>query len=144
MEQEAIEQWKAGARSDAMNRKEPDVVQSLQQQERERLLQNPPQPETPPERPTIHWTELAEATPGSRIATEWNFYRKQVGRLLAQGHEGKWLLIKGEEIIGIWGTEQQAKALQTQRFLMQDVLLKQICEREPIIRGGGYHRAWRS
>jgi len=128
----------------AMKQKELDLVQWLQQEERERLLQNPPRPQPPPERPTIHWTELAEATPGSRIATEWNFYRKQVGRLLAEGHEGRWVLIKGEEIIGIWDTEKEADQVRVQRYLMQDVLLMQILEREPILRGGGYHRLWHS
>lgn len=127
-----------------MKQKELDLVQWLQQEERERLLQNPPRPQPPLERPTIHWTELAEATPGSRIATEWNFYRKQVGRLLAEGHEGRWVLIKGEEIIGIWDTEKEADQVRVQRFLMQDVLLMQVLEREPILRGGRYHRLWHS
>ena len=100
-----------------MNQKEFEVVQWLQQRERERLLQNPPKPQSSPQRPTIHWTELAEATPGSRIATEWNFYRRQVGRLLAEGHEGKWVLVKGEEIVGIWDTQKEADQVRAQRFL---------------------------
>jgi hypothetical protein len=126
-----------------MNSKEPDAVQWLQQQERERLVRNPPPFKPPPQQPTIHWSELAEAPSGSRIATEWNFYRNQVGRLLNEKQEGRWLLIKGEQIIGIWDTEQEAEDVRRQRFPMQDVLMKQICEREPILRIG-YHRAWPS
>jgi len=121
-----------------MDQREADVIQRLQQLEREQLLRNPPVPKPDPERPTIHWTELAELSPGGRIAREWNFYRQQARRLLAEGHEGKWVLIKGEEIIGIWHTEQEADEVRLQRFPTQDVLLKQICEWEPIIRGGGY------
>jgi hypothetical protein len=127
-----------------MTEKERDLAQCLQEEEREWLLKNPVPIKPLPERLTMHWTELPEAAPGSRIATEWNFYRKQISRLLAEGHEGRWVLIKGEEIIGIWDTEKEADEVRLQRFLMQDVLLKQICTREPILRGGGYHRAWRS
>jgi hypothetical protein len=127
-----------------MNQKEADLAQLLQQQEREWLLRNPPKPLPPLEHPTIHWTELQEVPSGSRIATEWNFFLKQIGRLLAEGQAGKWLLIKGEEIIGIWGTEQEAHEVRIQQYPLEDVLLKQICEREPILRGPGYYRVWRS
>src|SRR5205814_1647250 len=85
-------------------------------------------------RRTIHWTELPEDTSGGPLATEANFYRCEVGRLLAEGHEGKWVLIKGEEIIGIWDTRQEAFAVADGRFLLQQVLVKQILEWEPLIR----------
>lgn len=38
--------------------------------------------------------------PGSPIETEWNFYRRQRERLIAEGHEGRHVLIKGEEVLG--------------------------------------------
>ena len=123
-----------------MNPKELAAVQGLQQQEREQLLKNLPPPNPEPERPTMHWTELAEVTPGSRIATEWNFYRNQVGRLLAEGQEGRWVLIKGEEIIGMWDTEKEADQVRVQRFLKQDVLIHQVLTREPVLRGPTYFR----
>jgi len=43
----------------------------------------------PPQRQTIHYTELPEDASESPIAREWNFYRREAGRLLAEGHEGK-------------------------------------------------------
>ena len=82
--------------------------------------------------------------PGSPITTEWNFYRGIVARLLAEGQEGKWVLIKGEQIIGTWGTEEEADRARVERFLLQPVLLKQVLTREPILRGGGYLRQWPS
>lgn len=121
-----------------------DLAQWLQQQERERLLRNPRVPLPPREPPTIHWTELPEANPGSGIAAEWNLYRQQVGRLLQEGHEGRWILIKGEEIIGIWETEEEADEVRLQRFPMQDVLLRQILERERVLRGPMVFRVWGS
>src|SRR5262249_24960502 len=86
------------------------------------------------ERRTIHWTELPEDTSGGPLAAEANFYRREVGRLLAEGHEGKWVLIKGEAIIGIWDTREEAFAAASNRFFRQAVLVKQIIEREPLLR----------
>jgi hypothetical protein len=106
------------------------------------MVPRPPQP--PTELPTIHYTELPEARPDHLLGTEWNFYRGQVGDFLAKGLEGRWVIIKGEEIIGIWDTKQEAEAVRTQRFPSQKVLMRQILEREPILRGGGYDRRWRS
>lgn len=126
-----------------MNQQALDLANWVAQEERNRLLRNPPAPQPMPERPTIHWTELKEDTSGGRISKEWNFYLKQVGRLLADGHEGHWVLIKGDELIGVWNTEKEAQEVRTQKFLMQDVLLRQILEREPLLRGGGFLRLWR-
>jgi hypothetical protein len=95
------------------------------------------------EQPTIHYTQLSDGPPDSPIATEWNFYRRMIGQLLAEGHEGKWLLIKGEKIVGIWDTEAEADAVRRERFLMQAVLMKKILTREPILRIG-YNRLCRS
>src|SRR5258705_169396 len=53
---------------------------------------------------TIPYTELAAAEPGSPLAVEWEFYRREVGRLLAEGNEGRFVLIKGEAVIGLFDT----------------------------------------
>ena len=57
-----------------------------------------------------------------------------VGRLLIEGHDNRWLLIKGEEIIGIWDTREEAFAVASERFFRQAVLVKQILEWEPLLR----------
>jgi hypothetical protein len=98
----------------------PEEVRRLEAVERQRLLSRPTS-NVVVERPTIHWSELPAAEPGSRAATEWNFYRNQVGQLLADGHQGRWVLIKGAEIVGIWDTQKQANEVRAKRFLMQDV-----------------------
>jgi hypothetical protein len=82
----------------------------------------------------MHWTELKEDTSGGPLATEANFYRREIGRLLAEGYDNRWLIIKGEEIIGIWDTREEAFAAATERFFRQPVLVKQILEWEPLIR----------
>src|SRR5947209_19608520 len=45
---------------------------------------------------TISYTELPAPQPHSQLYREWNFYRREVGRLPAEGHEGRFILIKGE------------------------------------------------
>jgi hypothetical protein len=90
---------------------------------------------------TIPHTELPEDK-DSPIAVEWNLYRREVGRLLAEGHEGKWVLIKGSEIIGIWDSREEAKAVTLERYLLQPVLLRQILGREPLVRGPAHLRPW--
>jgi hypothetical protein len=86
------------------------------------------------EPPAIHYTELAGGRADSPIAKEWDFYRRAAGRLLAEGHENRWVLIKGEEIIGVWDTENEARAVALQKYLMKPCLIHQIRSREPVLR----------
>ncbi|MBL8794432.1 MAG: hypothetical protein JNM56_11040 [Planctomycetia bacterium] len=127
-----------------MNETSLDVAKLLQEQERQWLLRNPPPPRPLPEPPTIHWTKLARADARSQLATEWNYYLTQVARLLAEGHEGRWVLIVREEVVGVYDTYPAAYRIYNERFAGKPVLLHQVLEREPILRGGGYHRQWRA
>src|SRR5438552_1808552 len=54
----------------------------------------------PPE--TIHFTQLPDDPPDSPLHREWNTYRREIARLLAEGNEGRHILIKDEHIVGIW------------------------------------------
>jgi len=83
---------------------------------------------------TIPYTELPDAKPDSPLYHEWNYYRREVGRLLAEGHEGRFILIKGQVVIGLWDTRAAAKAVAVQRYLMQPCLIQQIRSREPLVR----------
>jgi hypothetical protein len=82
----------------------------------------------------IHYSELAPAAPGNPLAVEWETYRRQVGRLIEEGHEGKWVLIKGEEIVGLFDTQEQALAAGSERFLLQPKLIHRVLTREPVRR----------
>ena len=113
-----------------------DLVRRLSREEAERIRPAPPASSRPPERATIPFTQLPDGPPGSPITTEWNFYRRIIAGLLAAGHEGKWLLIKNEELVGIWDTEAEANAVRLERYLRQPVLMKQILAQEPILRIG--------
>jgi hypothetical protein len=126
-----------------MNDAAKDSVWRWHEDEMERIRACPPEPAEPPKRPTIPYTHLPPAPPDSPLRTEWDFYRGIIERLLAEGQEGKWLLIKNEEVVGIWDTEAEANAIRLERFLMQPVLLKQILPREPVL-GIGYNRLCRN
>jgi len=120
-----------------------DLIVRLHREEGERVRREGALP-LPPSCPrTLHYSELPEAAPDNQLSEEWNFYRRIIGRLLAEGHEGKWLLIKKEEIVGIWDTEADANTVRLERFLMQPVLMKQILAQEPLLRIG-YNRLCRS
>jgi hypothetical protein len=84
---------------------------------------------------TIHWSELPPAEPGSPCATEWETFRREVGRLLAEGHEGKFALIKGNEIVGIYDTWEAGQEAGLERYLLDAHLIQPILTREPILRG---------
>jgi hypothetical protein len=113
----------------------------VEQVHREAIEQGRVEPVQPYERPTIHYTELPAPQPDSQLFQEWNFYRREVERLLAEGQEGRFLLIKGENIIGIWDTEEEAEAVALQNYLMQPCLIHQVRSREPLVRMSA--RFWR-
>lgn len=93
---------------------------------------------------TIHYTELTEANPDEVLGQEWNTYRRELGRLLADGHEGKFILIKGETILGIFEREEAAVGEGYHKFLRQGFFVHQIREKEPILRVRGLNLPWPS
>ena len=80
-----------------------------------------------------HWTELAEDKSDWPYAAEWNYYRRLVGRLVTEGQTGRWVVIKGESLVGFWDTLAEAETAALERSL-QPVLLKRVLEWEPVIR----------
>jgi hypothetical protein len=122
------------------------LLEEVEQKHLLAALARPPQPAWPPPgaRPTIHYTELPEAKADNESARNWNFYRREVGRLLAEGHEGKWLLIHDERIVGMWDTADEVERVRVERFLMRTILIHQIRERDPVYRCGALFRRCRS
>jgi hypothetical protein len=88
----------------------------------------------------LHHSKLPAEDIGSPIASEWEVYRREVGRLLGEGHEGKWVLIKGKEVIGIFDSWDHAREEGVKRFLLQPMLVKQVLTWEPILNVRGYNR----
>jgi hypothetical protein len=85
---------------------------------------------------TIHYTELPPAKQGEPLSVEWELYRHEVGGWLAEGHEGRWVLIKEEVVIGFFDTREAAMEEANKRYLIprQPFMVRQILTRERIIR----------
>jgi hypothetical protein len=80
----------------------------------------------------IPFTELPPAEPGSQIAEEWDTYRREVGRLLAEDNEGRFVLIKGGQIIGLFDECDEAEVVGARLFLLGPYLIQQIRRLEPL------------
>jgi hypothetical protein len=114
-----------------MNEDGHDLVKRMHREAVERARELP----LPPiERPTIHYTELPEAKPGDVFYKEWNTYRREVGRLLSEGHEGHFALIKDETIVGIYDNWEAARGAGFQQFRLEPFLVQRILTREPLLR----------
>src|SRR2546421_471867 len=83
---------------------------------------------------------LGDAPPGSPIKTEWDHFRPERPRLQAEGHEGRWLLVYGEEIVGLFDSFREARSVGTRRYGLGPMLVQQILRRYPTIRTGSYRR----
>lgn len=83
---------------------------------------------------TIHHTQLHDLPPEDALQREWNTYRRELPRLLAEGHEGKVALIKGEEVVSLWPTWNEALAEGGRLYLLEPFLIKPIHEYEPLLR----------
>ena len=60
-------------------------------------------------------------------------YRREVLRLVAEGHQGKYVLIQGNQVDSVWDTQDDALRAGYDRFgLEMRFLVKQIVEVEKI------------
>lgn len=93
-----------------------------------------------PEIKTIHYSNLPETPINHALCREWNTYRSEVARLLANGNEGQWVLIKEQSIIGVF--HSMAEAESKVEKLEWPFLIRRIVEHEPVLRIRGYSLPW--
>jgi hypothetical protein len=53
---------------------------------------------------TVPYTDLPPLPPDTPFFTEWEALRRAMPRLLAEGHDGHYALIRGDEVIGAYET----------------------------------------
>lgn len=82
----------------------------------------------------VPYTELADMVADSPLVPEWNAYRREVGRLLAEGHEGKFALVKGGEVIGLYASDEAAMRAGFAQFGRTDFLVHKVQREEPVLR----------
>jgi hypothetical protein len=78
--------------------------------------------------------------PDSPIRREAQTFRRELPRLLAERHAGKWALVKGDEIIGLFETFDEGYRVGRGRFLLQPFIVQPVSERQPLIRTTAYLR----
>src|SRR5580700_8058454 len=86
-----------------MSEDDPELARQLEDLEREhlrKLLAPEPSPRQLP--------DLPDAEPGSPIAEEWALFRREVPRLLSEGLQGKYALVKAGKPITVWDTLHDA------------------------------------
>jgi hypothetical protein len=118
-----------------MSKTGDELVYRMHREAAERLHD---QPLPPVKRQTIPYTQLAEAKPGDYFFLEWNTYRREVGQLLAEGHEGKWVLIKDQTVVGLYDPMDAARAEGRKRFSRDRFLVEQVQAERPVYRIRGY------
>ena len=110
-----------------------DLIHRLALEELERVRNLPPPPPKPPRRTSVHYTELTEDHSNDPAAPGWNVYVREVGRLIAEGNEGKWVVIAEGRLIGVYETKQEATGVTAGRKFAWPCTLKQVREHEPLV-----------
>ena len=91
----------------------------------------------PPKPLMFDWSKYDPATtPGATmLVDEMVTYRDRLEELLE--NEGKFVLIKGREVVGIYETREEAIHQAVERFRDAPVFIKRIARKEPMIQFGG-------
>src|SRR5438094_10285553 len=79
-------------------------------------------------RRTIHYTQLKDLPPDNALCREWNTYRRELPRLLQEGHEGKVALVKGDDIVLICENWDEAVKEGYRRYHLESFMAKPIHE----------------
>jgi hypothetical protein len=89
--------------------------------------------------PYIHYLALEDLPPDHPLATEWATYKREAGRLLAEGHQGKYALVKGNQVVSLWDTWGDAVQAGFERFGLGGFMVHQVQYWERILRVGRYY-----
>jgi hypothetical protein len=77
---------------------------------------------------------------GSPLGTEWNTFRRELPRLLQEGHQNRYALIQGETVAAVWGTLHDATQAGYQRFGLTPFLVQKVVLSERPLRAGWLRR----
>ncbi len=84
--------------------------------------------------PPIHYTQLPPPPADSKNHREIQTFHRELPRLLAEGHEGKWALIKGDEVIGLYATFDEGCRAGWDRYDVQQFMVQPVREWQPVVR----------
>jgi len=67
----------------------------------------------------------------TRLAQELETYNRLKPQFLEE-HEGEYVLLKTEQVIGFWKTKEEAMAAAHERFPLQSFMVRQVLREEPV------------
>jgi len=74
------------------------------------------------------------------LAQEWKTFKREIGRLLMEGHNGRHALIKADQVLSVWDTFDDAYQAGCDRFGLGVFMVQEIQPVERPIRIGYYLR----
>jgi hypothetical protein len=74
--------------------------------------------------------DLPDLPEDNPLAREWKAYKREIIRLLGEGHVGRHALIKGDTVLSIWDTSYDAYQAGRIQFGLDTFMVQEI---EPII-----------
>jgi hypothetical protein len=77
---------------------------------------------------------MAEPSADSPVYEEVKTFDRELPRLLAEGHEGKWALIKGPEVVGLFETFEEGHRVGLELYLNQPFIVQPVSEWQPLLR----------
>jgi hypothetical protein len=83
------------------------------------------------------WPLPTDLKSGELFHPEWNTFCRELTRLLAEGNEGRWAVMRGDEIVGVWDTEGEALTAGYERCGQAPFLLQPITREERPVRAAG-------
>jgi hypothetical protein len=101
--------------------------QRITEEEQRRIAEETghPRPQDTPDLPEEH-----------ALAREWKTYKREAGRLLAEGHTGQFVLIKGDAVLGVWDSSADASRVGRERFGLEAFMVHEVQPVERPIRIG--------
>jgi hypothetical protein len=82
----------------------------------------------------LHYSEIPDSPPDRVLAREVATYKREVARLIAEGNEGRFVLIKGDDTIGLWDSFWEAVDAGRKQFGMVPFAVHQVLTWEPVLR----------
>jgi hypothetical protein len=74
------------------------------------------------------------------LALEWKTYKREIGRLLAEGNVGRHALIKGDKVVSVWDTHGDAYQAGRERFGLGVFMVQEVQPVDRPVRIGYYLR----
>jgi hypothetical protein len=65
------------------------------------------------------------------LEREFAAYLRELPRLLAEGHAGRYALLKGDEVLSAWDTQRDVLQAGYERFGLEPFTVKKIDARDP-------------